>query len=154
VLTVPISAILTAKNSNLTVGYNVIAQQPRELRSRVLGTVGNMSHYEFLRSISSCFRIRQAKRLLIDRFLRFLPNENIPDLTHYTTDYRVHATDYHIYPNELRYLTELTNGLVVQSNQGGNATIRIINGTTYINAAKITATDRLVYNGVMHVIDR
>lgn len=69
-------------------------------------------------------------------------------------DYLVHLQDYHLYPDQLFYSPELTDGLILHSNQGGNATIRIINGSTYVNAAKIIATDYLIYNGVMHVLDQ
>lgn len=32
--------------------------------------------------------------------------------------------------------------------------MRIINGDTYINDAKVIATDWLIYNGVLHIIDK
>lgn len=37
---------------------------------------------------------------------------------------------------------------------GANVTVTIQDGDTYINAAKITAFDYIVANGVFHVIDR
>lgn len=84
----------------------------------------------------------------------FIPNDGVPDVTQYPTDYLVHMTDYHLYPDALLYSTEFSNNLSLTSNQGENCTIRIVNGDTYVNNAKIIATDLLVYNGVMHLIDR
>ncbi|TLD27390.1 putative mitochondrial transport protein [Venturia nashicola] len=40
------------------------------------------------------------------------------------------------------------------SQQGGNVTMRIVNGDTYLNDAKVIATDYLVYNGVMHILEK
>jgi uncharacterized surface protein with fasciclin (FAS1) repeats len=98
--------------------------------------------------------IHRNERLLIRYSFRFFPNDNIPDLAQYTTDYLVHEQDYHLFPNELRYSPDLSDGLILQSNQGGNATIRVVKGSTYVNAAKIVSTDYLTYNGVMHILDR
>lgn len=85
---------------------------------------------------------------------RFLPNDNVPDTSQYTTDYLVHTQDYHLYPDYLMYSTDFSNDLIMTSQQGGNATVRIVNGDTYINDAKIISTDLLVYNGVTHILDR
>jgi uncharacterized surface protein with fasciclin (FAS1) repeats len=51
------------------------------------------------------------------------------------------------------YSTELTDGLKLQTLQGENVTITVINGTIYINAAKIIDPDYLLSTGVLHLID-
>lgn len=92
---------------------------------------------------------------LTDDFLsRFIPNDNVPEISLYTTDYLVHNQDYHFYPDYLLYSPDFSNNFTMTSRQGENATMRIINGDTYINDAKVIATDWLIYNGVLHIIDK
>ncbi len=47
----------------------------------------------------------------------------------------------------------VTDGLVVQTLQGGEVTFSIVDGVPMINQAKIIATDIEASNGVIHVID-
>jgi uncharacterized surface protein with fasciclin (FAS1) repeats len=61
---------------------------------------------------------------------------------------------YHIVPNYLGYSNLLTNGTSLRTAEGENLTITIQGGDMFVNAAKITTTDLLVANGVVHVIDR
>jgi uncharacterized surface protein with fasciclin (FAS1) repeats len=93
------------------------------------------------------------RHILTCLFVSFVPNSGVPDLSHLSADLLVSLTDYHLYPDYLLYSPQLTDGLVIKSNQGTNSTIRIINGTTYINQARIISTDYLIYNGVMHTLD-
>lgn len=61
--------------------------------------------------------------------------------------------NYHIIPG-LGYSPLLRNGTVLQTVQGSNVTITRHGPDIYVNAAKIIASDYLVANGVVHVIDR
>jgi uncharacterized surface protein with fasciclin (FAS1) repeats len=51
------------------------------------------------------------------------------------------------------YSTDFTDGLKLQTLQGKDVTITVINGTIYINAAKIIDPDYLLNTGVLHLID-
>lgn len=51
------------------------------------------------------------------------------------------------------YSTGIRNGSSVQTLQGTNITTRIINGTVYINQARVVLPNVLTSNGVIHVID-
>ena len=61
--------------------------------------------------------------------------------------------EYHIVPNFIAYSPLLTNGLSLKTMQGSNVTVTVQDGDTYINSAKIIASDYLVANGVVHVIE-
>lgn len=61
---------------------------------------------------------------------------------------------YHVVPGLVDYSSLLKNGMSLVTAQGTNVTITIQDGQVYVNAARIIASDYLVANGVMHVIDR
>jgi uncharacterized surface protein with fasciclin (FAS1) repeats len=52
------------------------------------------------------------------------------------------------------YSPLLTNGKTFKTVQGSDVTITVQNGSTYVNAAKISVPDYLVSNGVLHVLDK
>lgn len=90
----------------------------------------------------------------------FIPNNaafqrvggNLANLS--TTDL-TSILEYHVVRGPpVLYSTTLMNGSSVQSLQGTNLTARIMNGTVYINEAKVVLPNVLVSNGVVHVIDR
>lgn len=59
---------------------------------------------------------------------------------------------YHVIPNTLGYSSVLQNGTLTTAN-GQTLTITIINGTVFVNSAKVVTPNVLVANGVVHVID-
>lgn len=60
---------------------------------------------------------------------------------------------YHWIQGQVKYSTDLTDGLQLKTFQGGNVTISVINGTTYVNAAKIIDPDFMMAKGVLHLMD-
>jgi uncharacterized surface protein with fasciclin (FAS1) repeats len=62
--------------------------------------------------------------------------------------------EYTIIPSQVLYSPLLNNGSSFSTAAGVNLTITTLNGSTYVNDAKITWKDLLVANGVMHVIDK
>ena len=54
---------------------------------------------------------------------------------------------YHFILGSVVYSTDLTAGLKLQTLQGKNVTITVLNGTIYVNAAKIIDPDYLMVNG-------
>jgi uncharacterized surface protein with fasciclin (FAS1) repeats len=48
--------------------------------------------------------------------------------------------------------TDLTNGMIVKTVQGGNLTINTTNGVM-VNDAKVVQADIVTSNGVIHAID-
>lgn len=61
---------------------------------------------------------------------------------------------YHIVPDFLGYSTTLKNGMALKTAQGSKLKITTQGNNTYVNGARIIATDFLVANGVLHTIDR
>lgn len=61
---------------------------------------------------------------------------------------------YHIIPNNVIFSTSLGN-VTVPSLQGEDLTFTVLpDGSAYVNNAKITFPNNILYNGVAHVIDR
>jgi uncharacterized surface protein with fasciclin (FAS1) repeats len=61
---------------------------------------------------------------------------------------------YHIV-NKLTYSTDLTNGTELTTLTGAKVVVTVDDdGSTYINTAKVIGVDYLVYNGVIHLLDR
>jgi uncharacterized surface protein with fasciclin (FAS1) repeats len=59
---------------------------------------------------------------------------------------------YHVVPGAIGYSSTLKNMTLATVN-GGSVTITIIDGSVYVNSAKVIVPDVLVANGVVHVID-
>lgn len=62
--------------------------------------------------------------------------------------------EYHIIPGFVGYSTLLKDGMSLKTAQGSNVTITIQDGDMYVNSAKVIASDYIVANGVVHVIDK
>lgn len=60
---------------------------------------------------------------------------------------------YHVIENTVAYSAGLTNQTVTALS-GDELTIRVINGSVYVNAARVTVPDILISNGVVHVINQ
>lgn len=59
---------------------------------------------------------------------------------------------YHVINGTIGYSSTLTNTTIPTLN-GAPLTITVVNGTVYVNSAKVIVPDVLVANGVVHVID-
>jgi uncharacterized surface protein with fasciclin (FAS1) repeats len=90
----------------------------------------------------------------------FVPNSaaalaNATQLAQNSSAAELEATfQYHVVPNFVGYSTLLKNGMSLKTAQGADLTVTIQDGETYINSALVTASDFIVANGVVHVIDR
>jgi uncharacterized surface protein with fasciclin (FAS1) repeats len=62
--------------------------------------------------------------------------------------------EYHIVPGSVNYSPMLKNGMSLKTQQGTNIQITIQDGDMYVNAAKVIASDLMVANGVVHVLDK
>ena len=51
------------------------------------------------------------------------------------------------------YTTLLTNGTVLRTSGGGNATVRDASNSLFVNNAKLLQSDVLIANGVIHILD-
>jgi len=60
---------------------------------------------------------------------------------------------YHVVQGVIAYSPSLTNGTEFTTQQGDSVTVNVQGNETYINGAKVIATDYLVANGVVHIID-
>ncbi len=84
----------------------------------------------------------------------FAPNSSGPDVSSVTSSEEIYDLQaYHIHIGLPVYSTDLTDGLKLQTLQGEDITITVINGTIYLNAAKIIDPDNLLSTGVLHLID-
>jgi hypothetical protein len=62
---------------------------------------------------------------------------------------------YHVVPNALLYSAAINKGTTtVPSYIGGNLTVQNVNGSIYVNNAKVINPDILFSGGVIHVIDQ
>ncbi|QDS77845.1 hypothetical protein FKW77_006601 [Venturia effusa] len=127
VLSIPNTTVGSLKAGNFTTGYNLATKLPKETSHQNLP-----AKYHTL----------------------FIPNDRVPEVSQFTTDYLVATIDYHIFPDYLLYSPDFSDNFTMMSLHGENATMRIVNGDTYVNDAKVVATDWLVYNGVLHILDR
>ena len=59
---------------------------------------------------------------------------------------------YHVVQGTVGYSSLLTNTTLPTVN-GESVTITVVNGSVFVNSAKVTLPDVLVSNGVVHVID-
>lgn len=96
---------------------------------------------------------------------------NIPDVTYFipnsaaalgnatlqaansTSEEMKGVFQYHIVPGFVGYSTALKDGMRLKTQEGSSLTITIQEGDMYVNSAKVIASDYLVANGVIHVID-
>jgi len=70
-----------------------------------------------------------------------------------TTDTLKSVLQYHVVNGSTPlYSTSLSN-TTVKSMQGNNITIRILNGSVFVNNAKVITPDFLIAGGVVHIID-
>lgn len=84
----------------------------------------------------------------------FAPNSSGPDVSTVKGSEAIYELQaYHIHIGLPVYSTDLTDGLKLPTLQGEDVTITVINGTIYINAAKIIDADYLLSTGVLHLID-
>ncbi|KAF7531007.1 hypothetical protein G7054_g9318 [Neopestalotiopsis clavispora] len=60
---------------------------------------------------------------------------------------------YHVVENTVAYSSDIQNSTLTASN-GDELNIYNINGSVFVNAARVTIPDLLVSNGVVHVIDQ
>ncbi|KAG4440737.1 hypothetical protein IFR05_003781 [Cadophora sp. M221] len=60
---------------------------------------------------------------------------------------------YHVVPGFVGYSSALKDGMRLKTQEGSSLTITIQDGDMYVNSAKIIASDYIVANGVIHVID-
>lgn len=62
--------------------------------------------------------------------------------------------EYHVVNGTVGYSSTLMNGTTLKAMNGESLSISMVNGTTFVNSAKIVVPDILVANGVLHVIDK
>ncbi|TVY19359.1 Fasciclin-like arabinogalactan protein, partial [Lachnellula arida] len=70
-----------------------------------------------------------------------------------SADERKAVFEYHILPGVVAYSTDLKNGTSWKTAQGEDVTVTVQDGETYVNSAKVIASDYIVANGVVHVLD-
>jgi len=75
-----------------------------------------------------------------------------PAISNMTSDELSSVIDYLTIPN-LVFSTDLKNGSKFATKQGGNLTVLHVGNNVYVNAAQLLASDNLIANGVLHIID-
>ncbi|XXG99589.1 hypothetical protein Hte_005929 [Hypoxylon texense] len=70
-----------------------------------------------------------------------------------TSDQLTSILGYHVVNGSVNYSTDLDNSTLTTVN-GQDITISVVNGTVYVNSARVTVPDILLENGVVHVIDQ
>lgn len=54
----------------------------------------------------------------------------------------------------LFFSSELKDGMRLKTLQGAELLVTVLNGSTYVNSARLMTTDYLISNGVLHTIDK
>ncbi|TAQ85349.1 hypothetical protein B7494_g6316 [Chlorociboria aeruginascens] len=138
-----------------------------EVLSIPLATVTEITaaRFEFLISILNLGGFLNTNAVYVNEVLElpdvtyFLPNtaEALGNFTNIARNSSATALQaafqYHIVPDFVGYSSLLTNGLSLKTAQGSNVTVTIQDGDMFINSAKVIASDYLVANGVVHVLD-
>ncbi|KAI9870631.1 MAG: hypothetical protein M1830_004025 [Pleopsidium flavum] len=74
-------------------------------------------------------------------------------LPNMTTEELTRILEYHVCNGTVEYSSMLKNNTMLKTMNGDNLTVTMVNGTTFVNSAKVVMPDVLVANGVVHVID-
>lgn len=74
-------------------------------------------------------------------------------LGNFTTDELTGVLDYHVVEGTVAYSTDLKNNTQFTTLDGQNITVRIENGSIFVDSARVTRPNLLVANGVVHIID-
>ncbi|PGG97596.1 hypothetical protein AJ80_09673 [Polytolypa hystricis UAMH7299] len=61
------------------------------------------------------------------------------------------VVDYHVIPDTIVYSSDMRNR-TLRTKMGTDVHLSVINGTAFVNSAKVVSTDLLVHNGVLHVL--
>lgn len=61
--------------------------------------------------------------------------------------------NYHVVPSFNGYFSSLKDGMNLTTASGKDLHVRVVGSTTFINGARITASNYLTANGVLHTID-
>jgi uncharacterized surface protein with fasciclin (FAS1) repeats len=89
----------------------------------------------------------------------FIPNSkealaNATELISNSTAEELQALfQYHVVPGFVGYSPLLKDGMLLKTAQGEDVNITIQDDDLYVNAAKVIATDYIVANGVVHVLE-
>lgn len=75
-----------------------------------------------------------------------------PAISNMTSAQLVSVMSYHLVPSVI-YSTGLTNASILNTTNGGKLTVRHSGNSVYINSAQLVASDILIANGVLHIID-
>lgn len=75
-------------------------------------------------------------------------------LPNMTTQELAQILEYHVVNGTVDYSTMLKNGTSLKAMNGESLTVSMVNGSTFVNSAKVITPDILVANGVVHVIDK
>lgn len=62
--------------------------------------------------------------------------------------------EYHVVNGTVGYSSTLKNGTTLKAMNGESLTVSMVNGSVFVNSAKVIVPDILVANGVVHVIDK
>lgn len=129
VLTIPVNITDTLSAANLTAATGAIRT------ANVEGNLGDLRDVTIFAPNNDAF----------DAIGSVLANLSSQDLSN--------VVGYHVIENLVAYSADLMNQTVTAQN-GDELTISVINGTVFVNAARVTVPDLLVSNGVVHVIDQ
>jgi uncharacterized surface protein with fasciclin (FAS1) repeats len=130
-LTIPGNLTSTLTNSNLT----ALAGAAQELN--LTSTLSSLHDVTIFAPDNSAFQaVGDA-----------LANASVTEL--------ISVLGYHVVNNSVLYSADIPNGTTsVQTYIGTNLTVQNINGSYYVNSAKVINPDILFSGGVIHVIDR
>jgi uncharacterized surface protein with fasciclin (FAS1) repeats len=128
VLSIPQNDSATAVAANLTDVAGAL------MKANLVNTVDGLHNVTIFAPANSAF----------DRIGNLLPNLTTQQLTS--------ILEYHVVEGTIAYSSLIKNESIATV-QGSNVTLTVVNGTVYVNSAKVILADVLVANGVVHVLD-
>jgi uncharacterized surface protein with fasciclin (FAS1) repeats len=75
-------------------------------------------------------------------------------LGNFTADQLTGILEYHVLNGIVEYSSDLKNDTQYTALDGRNLTIRVENGSIFVDSARVVTPNLLVANGVIHVIDK
>lgn len=86
----------------------------------------------------------------------FAPNntgfKRISSLTANMSDSNLtRVVEYHVVPDKVVYSSDMRN-TTLRTKQGDDVHLTVINGTAFVNSAKVVSSDLITHNGVLHVL--
>ena len=152
VLAPPLNILDTIVKAGLSNSVATLAASSNIFDPKLFGSLGGTS--DWTSCVSYCPHHFVDHTEMSQSFLPYHPELSAVNIENWTQADVFAMLEYHGIQGTVAYSPMLTDGKTFKTVQGGEVTVTVLNGSVYVNAAKIIDPDYLISNGVLHVIDR